>query len=102
MKIQPMIIISLFLFSVSMAGCGDDNNDICKPRGLSFCFDKHQIWTCAPEDPSAETPVYTNQIIDCRQLTDGQKPYCGTEINDDGSRGTTECRTELIGIFGES
>jgi|GEM_PF-5688530 len=99
MKIQLLIIIVLSLFSISMAGCGDDNGDICKPRGLSFCYDKHQIWTCAPEDASAAEPIYTNQIIDCRELEDGQKPYCGTETHEDGSRGTTECRTELIGIF---
>lgn len=101
MKIKSVVLI-LLLSWIAIAGCGDENNDTCKPRDLIFCFDKHQIWTCAPDDASAADPVYTDQLIDCRQLNDGQKPYCGTEFNDDGSRGSTECRTELIGIFGDT
>jgi len=92
MDLKPVIVILLCL-GFFLVGCADE--DACKPRNIAFCLDEHRIWKCVPDgNPEKGSPSYIIEVVDCRISTQGRTPYCVTNLWEDGSRGSTHCRTE--------
>ena len=92
MDLKPILSILLFL-GILFMGCSQE--DACKPRDITFCLDEHRMWSCVPDgNPEKGSPSYIIEVLDCRTLGTGSNPYCVTNLWEDGTRGSTHCRTE--------